>query len=292
MLKALTFSFNSMVHETTGYAPFNLMFGRCPRLPVDIMFELVLQDEQVADYDAYVQALRHDLAEAVKIAQASAGKQQKRQANLYDRKLRGAPVDVGDRVLLANKGERGKRKLVDWWEGHRYVVTEKNEGVHMFKIRNSETGVEKVVHRNLIMPVNFLLVQDESEVISCETDITEDVEDPSEDIVEVDSVAASGRDSNDRTVTWVSELPDPGDDQSDASEDVHSMDGMMTDRETDMDASSSVAVDTVCTTDPVPRTPPHVDTQHSSDMSPLVCVSPSQVSIAPLASARALDGRT
>ncbi|KAJ8388027.1 hypothetical protein AAFF_G00148180 [Aldrovandia affinis] len=113
MLKALTFSYNSTVHETTGYAPFNLMFGRCPSLPVDMMFELVLQDEQV----------------------------------------------------------------------------------------------------------------------SCATDITEDVEDPSEVIAEVDSVAATGRDSNDRTVMWVSELPDPGDDQSDASEDVHSMDGMMTDQD-------------------------------------------------------------
>lgn len=288
MLKALTFSYNATVHETTGYAPFHLMFGRCPRLPVDMMFESVLQDEQVIVHDAYVQALRRDLAEAVKIAQASTSKQQKRQANLYDRKLKGAPVAVGDRVLLANKGERGKRKLADRWEGHLYVVTEKNEKVHTFKIRNSETGVQKVVHRNLIMPVNFLPVQDGSEADPCETDIASDVDDSCEGDVEVDSVAATVGDSDDRTVAWVSELPAPGEDQSDASEDVHSMGGTMTDRETDRDTSSSVAADTVCPTGPTQRTPPLIDTQRSSSASTLVCAGPSQGPIVPLASARAL----
>jgi len=89
------------------------MFDTCPRLPVDMIFEPVLQDEQVAGYDAYVRALRDDLAEVVKIVQTAAGKQQRRQAEFYNGKLKGAPVDVGDRVLLANKGEWGKRKLAD-----------------------------------------------------------------------------------------------------------------------------------------------------------------------------------
>jgi len=127
--KAHTFAYNVTVHETTGYALFQLMLGR---LPVDMIFEPVLQDEQVANYDAYVQALRCDLAEAMKIVQTAVGKQQKREAEFYNRKLKGAPVDVGDRVLLANKDERGRRKLADRWEGHLYVVTEKNEGVHTF----------------------------------------------------------------------------------------------------------------------------------------------------------------
>jgi hypothetical protein len=68
-------------------------------------------------------------------------------------------VEVGDRVLLANKGERGKRKLADRWENNLYIVTEKNSDI--FKIQNMSTGQEKTVHRsNLIMPVNFLPLPD------------------------------------------------------------------------------------------------------------------------------------
>lgn len=51
--------------------------------------------------------------------------QLQRHTDLYNRKVRGASVDVGDRVLLANKGERGKRKLADRWENAIYVVVEK-----------------------------------------------------------------------------------------------------------------------------------------------------------------------
>ncbi len=55
-IQTLTFAFNAAVHETTGYAPFQLMFGRVPRLPVDAMFRQVLHDPAVVDHGMYLKS--------------------------------------------------------------------------------------------------------------------------------------------------------------------------------------------------------------------------------------------
>ena len=194
-LKSLTFAYNCTIHETTGHAPFHLMFGRTPRLPVDMMFGEVLHDPEVVDYDVFVQSLKKDLREAVAATQASAAKQLKRHADLFNRRVRGASVEVGDRVLLANKGERGKRKLADRWENTLYVVTEKNGDIHTFKIRDDSTGREKVVHRNLIMPVNFLPLDDTAEQAPDDVTSSDESDAPTDEM-----------DVEERTSAWVSEL--------------------------------------------------------------------------------------
>lgn len=49
LVQTMTFVYNCTAHETTGFAPFYLMFGRVPRLPVDLMFQSVLRDESICD---------------------------------------------------------------------------------------------------------------------------------------------------------------------------------------------------------------------------------------------------
>ncbi len=94
--KYLYFAYDFTIHKTTGYAPFLLMFGRAPRLPVDLIFETVLDNPDVKNYDTYIQALQRDMKEAMHVTQASAMKQLKRHADLYNRRIRGGPIDVGD----------------------------------------------------------------------------------------------------------------------------------------------------------------------------------------------------
>lgn len=58
----------------------------------------------------YLDTLMTDLREAVRIAQSNTTEAQRRQEKEYNKKAKVMTLDVGDRVLLANKKERGKRK--------------------------------------------------------------------------------------------------------------------------------------------------------------------------------------
>ena len=132
MLQTLTFAYNCTAHESTGYAPFHLMYGRVPRLPIDVMFQSAERDCDLADYDQYVAKMRQDLKEAIATAQVNALTSQERQVQLYNRNMKGNVIVEGDRVLLANKGERGRRKLADKWGSIPYVVVSADLRCHTY----------------------------------------------------------------------------------------------------------------------------------------------------------------
>lgn len=163
LLQSLTFSYNCTIHETTGFAPFFLMFGRIPRLPIDIMFQHVLCDNSVVSHHEFVTSLKRDLSAAVEIARKNSLKEQERHAKIYNRKVKGAPLGVGDRVLLANRGEKGMRKVADKWDSVLYEVQSVKPVINVYRIKDVQTGREKVVHRNLLLPVNFLSLDDGEE---------------------------------------------------------------------------------------------------------------------------------
>ncbi|XP_035264283.1 uncharacterized protein LOC118222647 [Anguilla anguilla] len=157
-LPKVVHAYNCTKHDTTGYSPFYLLFGRSPRLPIDLMFNLN-PDNTENTYDEYVQRWRNQMAEAYQIASQAVEKHAERGRSHYDKKVYGTDLQPGGRVLIRNLSERGgPGKLRSHWEDKIHVVVgKKNEDSPVFEIRPEDgKGNNRIVHRNLLLPCDSL----------------------------------------------------------------------------------------------------------------------------------------
>ena len=57
-LNTLVFAYNCTPHQSTDYTPYQLLFGRTPRLPVDFKFGIHKSEESSNSYDEFVSNLK------------------------------------------------------------------------------------------------------------------------------------------------------------------------------------------------------------------------------------------
>ena len=159
-LAKVVHAYNCTRSEATGFSPYYLLFGRTPRLPVDILFNLPSQEQQVS-YGEYVARWQAQMKEAYEIASATAQKEALRGKRHYDQKTYGAQLHPGSRVLLRNLTERGgPGKLRSHWEDAVYVVvSQKSPDIPVFEIKPERGGRSRTVHRNLLLPCDSLPVE-------------------------------------------------------------------------------------------------------------------------------------
>lgn len=101
------------------------------------MFHNVDRDCDVIEYDKYVLKLRDDLREALLSALVNADIRRQHQAVVFNRRT------------MAMRLWR-ETKLADRWESVQFVVVSRDPKCHTYRIKNTSSGHERAVQRNLL----------------------------------------------------------------------------------------------------------------------------------------------
>ena len=89
-----------------------------------------------------------------------AGRQQARHKGLYDRRCKGAALDIGDLVLVKKTAWKGRHKIQDRWESDEYqVIGQPNPGIPVYKVKSVAGGKTRVLHCKLLLPLQGRLRQ-------------------------------------------------------------------------------------------------------------------------------------
>ncbi len=171
-LDAMTHAYNCTRHDSTGYAPYFLMFGRHPKLPVDLVFGLHNTNERTCEceYSEYVQTLHDCLSQAYARANQTSHQAKGQQKKYYDQRAKSQVFHPGDRVLVKVCHVEGRQKLGDKWEPRPYIVVKKQPSIPVYVVRLENGDTERVVHRNLLTQCMFLPVEQTSETTRGESE--------------------------------------------------------------------------------------------------------------------------
>jgi len=159
----LVYAYNCIPHESTKVAPFELMFGRKPRLPLDAAFgDLLRKNDNTANTQEYITDLRNRMKATHEIAINHMEKAQQKQKEMYDKKAKAAKVEMGDQVLVKILAFTGKDKIADKFEEELYTVLEQmNDDIPVYRIKGNDSGKVRTLHRNHLFLVQHQELCDE-----------------------------------------------------------------------------------------------------------------------------------
>ena len=109
----LTHAYNCTVLSVTGFSPYFIMFGRTPRIPLDVEIGVTLIDQEQESYQNYTKKLQARLKWAYQKAQENNRKESEWQKKIFDQKMRCMSLKPDDLVLVHVKAPSGHHKIID-----------------------------------------------------------------------------------------------------------------------------------------------------------------------------------
>ena len=146
-LQACMYAYREVPQETTGFSPFELVYGQLPRGPMTIAKELCTNKEIHHDTNVtyqYVVDLKNRLSTARNIANTNTKKQFHRSKEIFDRKAKQRLLKAGDLVLVFLP--IGSNKIANEWKGPHKVLQKLSDVNYLLDI----DGRHKAFHINML----------------------------------------------------------------------------------------------------------------------------------------------
>ncbi|GFT49814.1 retrovirus-related Pol polyprotein from transposon 412 [Trichonephila clavipes] len=143
-------AYRSAVHETTGYSPSQMLFGRDLRLPCDLLFGR--PPDTPSSPEEYVQNLQARFEDVHNLARERINLRTEKMKTRYDTKATGHQFKEGDKVWFYNPTRRTglSPKLQSHWDGPYTILKIINDVV--IRIRKSTNSKPRVVHYDRLAP--------------------------------------------------------------------------------------------------------------------------------------------
>ena len=152
LIPYLLFAYREVPQESTGFSPFELLFGRHVRGPLDVLKESWETKHKVGDdVLTYVTEMREKLASMTELVQENLAKSQDRQKRWYDQKARSRSLEVGQRALVLLPSSN--KKLHAAWQGP-YVIKRKIGDVNYEVEMHDKKKRQRIFHINMLKPWN------------------------------------------------------------------------------------------------------------------------------------------
>ncbi|KAL4100898.1 hypothetical protein QTP88_020923 [Uroleucon formosanum] len=103
-----TFCYNTTVHTSTDFTPYELLFGRKPNIPST----LTREPEPQYNYDNYVFDLKKIMQETHKIARNNLVKKKENNKEYYDKTHNPITLHIGDKILLKDQNKKNTLVII------------------------------------------------------------------------------------------------------------------------------------------------------------------------------------
>ena len=119
-IATLTHAYTCTVLSVTGFSLYFLVFGRTPKIPLDVEMGVTLMDQEPESYQNYAKKLQARLKWAYQKAQENSRKECEWKKKYYDQKMRYMSLKSDDLDLVCVKAQSGYHKIIDQWEDKQY----------------------------------------------------------------------------------------------------------------------------------------------------------------------------